>query len=71
MAREKNYEAKIEMLKAKIATKSAQLKSLKEELAKLEEEQRQVKYNELLSIIDEKALPIEDVLTAVKGMADK
>ena len=36
MARQVNYDQKIEAIKAKIETKSAQLRDLKEELAKIE-----------------------------------
>ncbi len=66
MARQVNYEMKIESIKAKIEAKTAQLKSLKEELAKLEKAAAASKHEEIASFISEQGLNPADVMAVLQ-----
>ena len=66
MARQVNYEMKIESIKAKIEAKRAQLKSLKEELAKLEKAAAASKQEEIASFISEQGLNPADVMAVLQ-----
>ena len=66
MARQVNYEMKIESIKAKIEAKTAQLKSLKEELAKLEKAAAASKQEEIASFISEQGLNPADVMAVLQ-----
>lgn len=65
MARQANYEQKIEALKGKIETKQEQLKALKKQLADLESAQAQSKMQDIASLIEEKGLNPADVLAVL------
>ena len=66
MARQVNYDQKIEAIKAKIETKTAQLKALKDELAKVEKAAAASKNEEITSFIADKGLNPADVLTVLQ-----
>ena len=66
MARQVNYEMKIESIKAKIEAKTAQLKSWKEELAKLEKAAAASKHEEIASFISEQGLNPADVMAVLQ-----
>ena len=65
MARQVNYETKIESVKAKIEAKTAQLKSLKDELAKLEKAAAASKSEEIANFIADKGLNPADVMAVL------
>ena len=65
MARQVNYDQKIESLKAKIETKTAQLKKLKEQLADVERAAAQSKNEEVMSFLADKKLNPADVLAVL------
>ena len=66
MARQVNYETKIESVKAKIEAKTAQLKSLKDELAKLEKAAAASKNEELANFIADKGLNPAEVMAVLQ-----
>jgi len=66
MARQVNYDQKIEAIKAKIVTKTAQLKALKEELAKVEKAAAASKNEEIASFISDKGLNPADVMAVLQ-----
>jgi SMC interacting uncharacterized protein involved in chromosome segregation len=66
MARQVNYETKIESIKAKIEAKTAQLKSLKEELSKLEKAAAASKNEEIATFIAGKGLNPADVMAVLQ-----
>jgi SMC interacting uncharacterized protein involved in chromosome segregation len=66
MARQVNYETKIESIKAKIEPKTAQLKSLKEELSKLEKAAAASKSEEIATFIAGKGLNPADVMAVLQ-----
>ena len=66
MARQVNYDQKIEAIKAKIETKTAQLKALKEELAKVEKAAAASKNEEISSFISDKGLNPADVMAVLQ-----
>lgn len=66
MARQVNYETKIESIKAKIEAKTAHLKSLKDELAKLEKAAAASKNEEVMSFIADKNLNPADVMAVLQ-----
>lgn len=65
MARQANYEQRIEALKGKIETKQEQLKALKKQLADLESAQAQSKMQDIASLIESKGLNPADVLAVL------
>ena len=65
MARQVNYDQKIESLKAKIETKTVQLKKLKEQLADVERAAAQSKNEEVMSFPADKKLNPADVLAVL------
>ena len=66
MARQVNYDQKIEAIKAKIETKSAQLRDLKEELAKIEKAAAASKNEEIANFIISKGLNPAEVLAVLQ-----
>ena len=66
MARQVNYDQKIEAIKAKIETKSAQLRDLKEELAKIEKAAAASKNEEIANFIVSKGLNPAEVLAVLQ-----
>ena len=66
MARQANYDQKIEAIKAKIETKSAQLRDLKEELAKIEKAAAASKNEEIANFIVSKGLNPAEVLAVLQ-----
>ena len=66
MARQVNYDQKIEAIKAKIVIKTAQLKALKEELAKVEKAAAASKNEEIASFISDKGLNPADVMAVLQ-----
>ncbi|MBO6293684.1 MAG: hypothetical protein J6N51_15730 [Selenomonas sp.] len=66
MARQVNYDQKIEAIKAKIETKTAQLKALKDELAKVEKAAAASKSEEISSFISDKGLNPADVMAVLQ-----
>ena len=66
MARQINYDQKIEAIKAKIETKTAQLKALKDELAKVEKAAAASKNEEVANFIAGKGLNPADVLAVLQ-----
>jgi len=66
MARQANYDQKIESLKAKIETKTLQLKKLKEQLAEVEKAAAQSKNEEVMSFLADNNLNPNDVLNVLR-----
>ena len=66
MARQANYEQKIEGLKAKIETKTAQLKKLKEQLAEVEKAAAASKNEEVMAFLSNKGLNPDEVLNVLR-----
>ncbi|MBE6101252.1 MAG: hypothetical protein E7200_04015 [Selenomonas ruminantium] len=66
MARQVNYDQKIEAIKAKIETRSAQLRDLKEELAKIEKAAAASKNEEIANFIVSKGLNPAEVLAVLQ-----
>ena len=66
MARQVNYDQKIEAIKAKIETKTAQLKALKDELAKVEKAAAASKNEEVANFIAGKGLNPAEVLAVLQ-----
>lgn len=66
MARKVNYEAKIPVLKAKIAKKEDELQKLKTELSNLEEQKDKDDYKELILYIKNNKLTPAAALEQIK-----
>ena len=66
MARQINYEQKIEEINAKIETKLAQVKKLKEEKANLEKAAAASKTEEIMNFIATKGLNADEVLNVLR-----
>ena len=66
MARQANYEQKIETLKAKIATKSEQIKKLKDQLTVLEKEAAKSVMEDVIAYVNDNKLDPADVLKVLK-----
>ena len=66
MARQVNYDQKIESLKVKIETKTAQLKKLKEQLAEAEKAAAQSKNEEVMAFLASKNLNPDDVMNVLR-----
>lgn len=70
MAKKINYDEKIATLEQKIEKKAAQISALKNELKKLEAESRKEKYESIIEFIDNKKLPLDQVMTALEMVAE-
>lgn len=70
MAKKINYDEKIAVLEQKIEKKAAQISALKNELKKLEAESRKEKYESIIEFIDNKRLPLDQVMTALEMVAE-
>lgn len=70
MAKKINYDEKIATLEQKIEKKAAQISALKNELKKLETESRKEKYESIIEFIDNKKLPLDQVMTALEMVAE-
>ena len=70
MAKKINYDGKIAVLEQKIEKKAAQISTLKNELKKLEAESRKEKYESIIEFIDNKKLPLDQVMTALEMVAE-
>ena len=70
MAKKVNYDEKILALEQKIEKKAAQVSVLKGELKKLETESRKEKYEAIIDFIDDKKLPLDQVMTALEMVAE-
>lgn len=66
MARQANYDQKIEAIKAKIEAKTAQLKKLKEQLAEVEKAAAASKNEEVMSFLSNKGLNPDEVLNVLR-----
>ena len=66
MARQVNYDQKIESLKVKIETKTAQLKKLKEQLAEAEKAAAQSKNEEVMAFLASRNLNPDDVMNVLR-----
>jgi len=70
LAKKINYDEKIATLEQKIEKKAAQISALKNELKKLEAESRKEKYESIIEFIDNKKLPLDQVMTALEMVAE-
>jgi len=70
LAKKINYDEKIAVLEQKIEKKAAQISALKNELKKLEAESRKEKYESIIEFIDNKRLPLDQVMTALEMVAE-
>lgn len=66
MARQVNYDQKIEALKAKIEAKTVQLRKLKEQLVEVEKAAAQSKNEEVMAFLANKNLNPDDVLNVLR-----
>lgn len=67
MARQMNFNAKIEVLEAKISKKQEELKKLKTELAEAKAKKANVDYKALIEYMEQNGISAETVLESIKG----
>lgn len=67
MARQMNFNAKIEVLEAKINKKQEELKKLKVELAEAKTKKANVDYKSLIEYMEQNSISAETVLESIKG----
>lgn len=67
MARQMNFNAKIEVLEAKINKKQEELKKLKVELAEAKTKKANVDYKALIEYMEQNGISAETVLESIKG----
>lgn len=67
MARQMNFNAKIEVLETKINKKQEELKKLKTELAEAKAKKANVDYKALIEYMEQNGISAEAVLESIKG----
>lgn len=71
MARQMNFNAKIEVLEAKINKKQEELKKLKAELAEAKAKKANVDYKALIEYMEQNGISAETVLESIKGRQEE